>query len=115
LITSCSDVVDFLKSSETDPTIRLILIAIGLETEYRSVARSLSRWSPKGEPDALVAAESKIMDLLRRLKLIQRLDSSLLAIGVELKYRSVPRSLSGWGPKGEPNARAPLGARSRIS
>jgi hypothetical protein len=28
----------------------------------------------------------------------------LIAIGVELEYRSVSRSLSGWGPKGEPNA-----------
>jgi hypothetical protein len=25
----------------------------------------------------------------------------LIAIGVELEYRSVIRSLSGWGPKGE--------------
>jgi hypothetical protein len=44
------------------------------------------------------------MDLLRRLTLIQRSDSSMLAIGEEVKYRFVARSLFGWGPKGEPNA-----------
>jgi hypothetical protein len=32
----------------------------------------------------------------------------MIAIGVEPEYRSVVRSLSGWGPKGEPNA--PTGA-----
>jgi hypothetical protein len=51
LVTSCSDVVAFFKSSETDPAIGLVLIAIGVEPEYRSVARSLSGWSPKGEPN----------------------------------------------------------------
>jgi hypothetical protein len=39
----------------------------------------------------------------------------MLAIGVETEYRYVTRSLSGWGPKGEPNPRSPLRARSRIS
>jgi hypothetical protein len=48
----CSDIVDFLKSSITDPVIGLILIAIRVEPEYRSVSISLSGWSPKGEPDA---------------------------------------------------------------
>jgi hypothetical protein len=43
LVTSCSDVVAFLKSSEIDPVIRLVLIAIGVEPEYISLARSLSR------------------------------------------------------------------------
>jgi hypothetical protein len=80
------------------------LIAIGVEPEYRSVARSLFGRGPKGELDALIPAEREITDLLRRLKMIQRLDSSMLAIGVELEYRSVARSLSGWGPKEEPNA-----------
>ncbi len=28
----------------------------------------------------------------------------MLAIEIELEYRSVTRSLSGWDPKGEPNA-----------
>jgi hypothetical protein len=77
------------------------LIAIGVETEYRSVARSLSKRGPKGEPDALITAESEIVDLVRRLKLIRGSDSSIIAIGVEPEYRSVRRSLSGWDPKGE--------------
>jgi hypothetical protein len=38
----CSDVVDFLKSFRTDPAIGLILIAIGVEPEYRSISISLS-------------------------------------------------------------------------
>jgi hypothetical protein len=44
-------------------------------------------------------------DLLRLLKLIRQPDLSMLAIGVELEYRSVTKSLSEWGPKCEPNAR----------
>jgi hypothetical protein len=50
----CSDVVDFLKSSRTDPVINFILIAI--------------------------AAGGEVSDLLRLLKLIWRSDSSMIAI-----------------------------------
>jgi hypothetical protein len=114
LITSCSDVIDFLKSSETDPRLNSSLIAIAIEVEYRFVARSLSGRGSKGEPDAPITAESEIMDLLRRLKQIRRLDSLLIAIEIELEYRCVTRSLFGWGSKGEPNVRSPLGARTRI-
>jgi hypothetical protein len=46
------------------------LIAIGVETEYRYVSISLSRWGPKREPDAPIAAESEVTDFLRLLKLI---------------------------------------------
>jgi hypothetical protein len=80
------------------------LIAIGIEPECRFVARSLFGWGPKGELDAPITTESEIVDLLRRLKLICRSDSSMLAIGVELEYRFVARSLSGWSPKRESNA-----------
>jgi hypothetical protein len=97
-------VAALLKSSEIDPAIRLILIAIGIEPEYRYVARSLSRQGSKEEPNALIIAKSEVMNFFRLLKLIRRLDSSMIAIGVELEYRSVARSLSGRGPKGEPNA-----------
>jgi hypothetical protein len=93
-----------LKSSKTDPAIELILIAIGVELEYRSVSRSLSGWGHKGEPNARITAESEMTDLLRLLKLIWQLDLSMLAIGIATEYRSVTRSLFGWGPKGEPNA-----------
>jgi hypothetical protein len=37
----------------------------------------------------------------------------MLAIGVEIDYRSVARLLSGWGPKGEPNA--PIAAESEVT
>jgi hypothetical protein len=80
------------------------MITIGVEPEYRSVSRSLSGWGSKGEPNAPIVAESEIMDLLSLLKLIWQPDLSMLGIGVESEYRSVTRSLSGWGPKGEPNA-----------
>jgi hypothetical protein len=100
---------------QSHPTIRLVLIAIGVETEYRSVTKSLSRWGPKGEPNVSIAAESEMTDLLRLLKLIWQLDLSMLAIGVEPEYKSVTRSLSEWGPKREHNARSPLRVRSRIS
>jgi hypothetical protein len=36
-----------------------------------------------------------------------------IAIGVEPEYRFVTRSLSGWGPKREPNA--PIAARSEMT
>jgi hypothetical protein len=55
---------------QSHPVIGLVLIAIGVEIEYRSVTRSLSRWGPKGEPNALIAAESEMTNLLRLLKLI---------------------------------------------
>jgi hypothetical protein len=84
--------------------IRLVLIAIEVEPEYRSISISLSGCGPKGEPNALIATESEMTDLLRLLKLIWQPDLSMLAIGVESMYRSVTRSLSGWGPKGESNA-----------
>jgi hypothetical protein len=45
-------------------------MAIRVETEYRSVARSLSERGHKGESDAPIVAGSDIVDLLRRLKLI---------------------------------------------
>jgi hypothetical protein len=51
-------------------------------------------------------------DLLRLLKLIWQPDLSMLAIRVEPEYRSVTRSLSGWGPKGELNA--PIAAESEV-
>jgi hypothetical protein len=93
--------------------IRLILIAIEVELEYRSVSRSLSRWGPKGESNAPIVAESEMMDLLRLLKLIWQPVLSMLAIGIEPEYRSVSRSLFGWGPKGEPNA--PITAESEVA
>jgi hypothetical protein len=70
LVTSCSNLVAFLKSSETDPVIRLILIAIGVEMEYRSLVRSLYTWGPKGEPNVPIAAESEVTNFFRLLKLI---------------------------------------------
>jgi hypothetical protein len=89
---------------QSHPVIGLILIAIGVEPEYRLVSRSLSGWGPKEEPNAPIAAESEMTDLLMLLKLIWQSDLSILAIRVEPEYRSVSRSLSRLGPKGEPNA-----------
>jgi hypothetical protein len=50
--------------------IELVLIAIGIEPEYRSVTRSLSAWGPKGEPNSLIVIESEVVDFLRLLQLI---------------------------------------------
>jgi hypothetical protein len=109
----CSDAVDFFKSSRIDPMIGLILIDIGIEWDYRSISRSLSGWGPKGEPNAPITAKSELTDLLRLLNLIWQPDMSMLAIRVESEYRFVTRSLSGWGPKGEPNA--PIAAESDVT
>jgi hypothetical protein len=56
------------------------MLAIGVETEYRYVTKSLSGWGPKGEPNALIATESEVANFMRLLKLIWRLDSSMIAI-----------------------------------
>jgi hypothetical protein len=93
--------------------IGLVLIAIGVEPEYISVSRSLSGWGPKGEPNALIIAKSGMTDLLRLSKLIWQPDLSILAIRVEPEYRSISGSLSGWGPKGEPNA--PIAFESEVA
>jgi hypothetical protein len=58
----------------------LSILAIGVETEYRYVTRSLYGWGPKGEPNAPIAADSEIADFLRLLKLIWRSDLSMIAI-----------------------------------
>jgi hypothetical protein len=50
--------------SEIDPTIELVLIAIGVETEYRSV----------------ITAESEIMNFLRLLKPVWQSNSSMIVI-----------------------------------
>jgi hypothetical protein len=104
LVTSCSDIVALLKSSKTDSMVRLVLIAIGVEPEYKSVSKSLSGWGAKGESDAPIIAESKIADFLRWLKLIWRSNSSMISIVIEPEYESISRSLFRCGPKGEPNA-----------
>jgi hypothetical protein len=70
LITSYSDIVDFLKPSKSDSAVGLVFNSYRVEPKYRPVAKSLFGRGPKGEPDALIAAESEIVDLLRRLKLI---------------------------------------------
>jgi hypothetical protein len=54
-----------------------------------------------------------MVDLLRPLKLIWQPDLPMLAIGVEPEYRSLTRSLSGWGTKEEPNA--PIIAESEVA
>jgi hypothetical protein len=55
---------------QSHPVIRLVLIAIWIELEYRYVSRSLSGWGPKGEFNAPITVESEMVDLLRLLKLI---------------------------------------------
>jgi hypothetical protein len=97
---------------QSHPAIGLVLIAIGVGPEYRYVSRSFSGWGPKGELNAPITAESEMMDLLRLLKLIWQSNLSILAIRVEPEYRSVSRSLSGLGPKGEHNA--PITAESEV-
>jgi hypothetical protein len=88
------------------------LIAIKVEREYRSVCRSLSGWGTKRELNAPIAAESKMTDLLRLLKLIWQSYLSMLAIGVEAEYSFTTRSVSEWDPKGEANA--PIVAKSEV-
>jgi hypothetical protein len=99
-----SEIMDLLKRLKLIRWSDLSMIAIGVEPEYISLARSLSRWGPKGESNAPITTESEVIDFLRRLKLIRRSDSSMLAIEAESEYRSIARSLYGWDPKGDLNA-----------
>jgi hypothetical protein len=48
-------------------------MAIEVEPCCRSVGRSISGRGPKGELDVPIVAESKIVDIVRRLKLMIRL------------------------------------------
>jgi hypothetical protein len=100
---------------QSHPVIKLVLIAIRIESEYISISRSFFGWGPKGDPNAPIIAKSEMTDLLRLLKLIWQPDLSMLAIGVEPASRSVTRSLSGWVLKESPMPRSPLRARSWIS
>jgi hypothetical protein len=68
LITSCSDVVDFLSRLNLIRRLDSSLIAIRVEAKYISVVRSLSVWGFKGELDSMYG-------VLRRLKLIRRSNS----------------------------------------
>jgi hypothetical protein len=42
------------------------MLAIRVESEYRSVARSLFGWGPKGEPNAPIVVGSEDADSLRQ-------------------------------------------------
>jgi hypothetical protein len=75
------------------PTIGLILIAIGVEPEYRSITRSLSGWGPKGEHNASITTDSEVTDFLRLLKLIWRSDSSMIAIAARSEVTDFLRLL----------------------
>jgi hypothetical protein len=44
------------------------MIAIEVESDYRSITRSLFEWGHKGELNVVIAAESKVMDFLRRIR-----------------------------------------------
>jgi hypothetical protein len=70
VITAESEMVDLLMLLKLIWQSDMSMLAIGVETEYRFVTRSLSRWGPKGESNALIVDESEIADFLRLLKLI---------------------------------------------
>jgi hypothetical protein len=113
LIAAESEMTDLLRWLKSAWRSDSSMIAIRVKPEYRSIARSLSRWGPKVEPNVLIAIEREVTDFLRLLKLIRRSDSSMIAIGVESEYRSVARSLSEWGPKGDLNA--PITVESEVA
>jgi hypothetical protein len=53
---------------QSHPAIELVLIAIGVEPEYRFITRSLSRWGPKVELNASITTESEIMDFFETVE-----------------------------------------------
>jgi hypothetical protein len=70
LIVAKSEMTDLLRLLKLIWQSNMSILAIGVETEYISVTRSLSGWGPKGESNAPIAAESEVADFLRLLKLI---------------------------------------------
>jgi hypothetical protein len=70
VITAESEMVDLLMLLKLIWQSDMSMLAIGVETEYRFITRSLSRWGPKGESNALIVDESEVADFLRLLKLI---------------------------------------------
>jgi hypothetical protein len=51
-ITAESEMTDLLRPLKLIWQPDMSMLAIGVETEYRSVTRSLSEWGPKEEPNA---------------------------------------------------------------
>jgi hypothetical protein len=76
----CSDVVDFFKSSTTDPAIGLVLIAIATGSEVADFLRLLKLIWRSDSSKIAISAGSEVTDFLRLLKLIWRSDLSVIAI-----------------------------------
>jgi hypothetical protein len=79
-ITAESEMTDLLRLLKLIWQPNLSMLAIGVEPEYRSVTRPLSKWGPKGESNVPIVVESEVTDFLRLLKLIWRSNSSMIAI-----------------------------------
>jgi hypothetical protein len=69
-ITAESEIMDLLRTLKLIRLSDSSMLAIGVESDYRSVARSLFRWGPKGESNALITVGNEVTDFLRRLKLV---------------------------------------------
>jgi hypothetical protein len=65
-IAAGSEVTDLLRWLKLTRRLDSFMIVIGVESEYRFVARSLFEYGPKGEPNALIAAGSEVMNFMRR-------------------------------------------------
>jgi hypothetical protein len=79
-ITAEREMADLLRLLKLIWQLDISILAIEVESEYRSVTRSLFVWGPKDEPNAPIVAESEVVDFLKLLKLIWQSDSSIIAI-----------------------------------
>jgi hypothetical protein len=64
-IATGSEVADLLRWLKSTWRSDSFMIVIEVETEYRSVRRSLFEWGPKGEPDASITTGSEVVNFLR--------------------------------------------------
>jgi hypothetical protein len=69
---------------QSHPAIGLVLIAIGVEPEYRSVSKSLSGWGLKGEPNVPIVTE-------RDDGFVEAIEADLATEPINVSYRGRAR------------------------
>jgi hypothetical protein len=66
-ITAESEVTKFLNRLKLIWRSDSSMLAIGIEPDYRSVAKLFSEWDPKGESNAPITAKSEVVDFFRQI------------------------------------------------
>jgi hypothetical protein len=86
-------------------------LAARVETEYRSIARSIFEWVPRGESYALITSCSDVVDFLKSSETGLAIGLVLDSYWVEPEYRFVVRLFLDGIVKESPIPRLPLRAK----